>query len=661
MDIKLTNSSIRKFLKTDISVKELSDKISLCGPTFDRIHQHKNEYVFEIEAITNRVDSASAYGVAREGNAILNLMGIPTELIGNPYEQEINLFGDLPSNFNITISDSTLAPRFTAVSLKNVKIGKSHQETTTLLELCGERPINNAVDITNELTLLYGCPLHIFDLDKIEKKHLTIRDSKPGESITLLDDSKNKLVGGDIVIEDGSGKLIDLCGVMGGQKAVVDENTKNILLIVPMYHPRKVRKTSLYLQKRTFASQIYEKQPDIELCLPILSKAIELFSQRCGATASSKIFDHYPNRLETKTIDLDLIWLDKFVGVKIERESALDILSDLGFSGSFKGENILICTVPSWRYFDINIREDLAEEVARIYGYYKLPPILPHVDLPALSPNKLLSTELRIKKYLAALGCSEIFNNSLISEELISKTQMDKSLHLKLTNALSSEFEYLRISLLPSLLNNLKNNLGKIDLPINIFELSNVYLKQNQEPLPQELSTLTLVSTDDYRKVKGTIEALFRHLNLQETTLMPLTQAQPLFQIEKSAQVTVGEQTIGFIGQLDKTISHSLGLKTSPTVSEIKVTELLKWINPNYSYHPISQYPSIVEEITLQSSLGVGEILRKIQEASPLISQVEYLGSFKSKHSFKISFTSQTGNLDQKMVEEIKTELVKIR
>jgi len=660
MDIKLTNSAIRRFLKTEISPEEFAEKISLCGPTFDRLYKKGGDYVFEIEAITNRVDTACAYGVAREGNAILNQMGIPTELVGNPYEQQINAHESLPKIFNIKISDPGLAPRFTAVSLKNVKIGKSDKDVSTLLELCGERPINNAVDITNELTMLYGCPLHIFDLDKIEKKHLILRESKSGETITLLDGSKNKLSGGDIIIEDGGGKLIDLCGVMGGKKAEVDENTKNILLIVPMYHPRKIRKTSLFLQKRTIASQIYEKQPDIELCLPILSKAIELFGQRCSATPSSKIFDFYPDKLSTKVIDLDLIWLDGFVGVQIERESVLDILSDLGFSGTFKGENILTCSVPSWRHYDLNIREDLAEEVARVYGYFRLPPVLPNVNLSTQEPNKLLTTELKIKKYLAALGYSEVFNNSLISKDLIDKTSQLEKDHFKLTNALSADFEYLRVSLLPSLLQNLKNNIGKTDLPISIFELSNIYLKQKESSLPDERSTLSLVTTDNFLRAKGSIEALFHHLNAPNIKISPLSKENIFLQKQRSAQIEIGDKIVGVIGEVNKSISHKLDLKTTPVMTELDLPLLLSAILPGYSYQPISQYPSIIEEITIESKKLVGDLLQSIKESDRLITNVTYLGSFKSKHSFRICFTSQEKNLDQKSVEVIKDRLIRL-
>ena len=660
MDIKLTDSSIRRFLQTTISPAQLAEKMSLCGPTFDRIHKEGEDVVYEIEAITNRVDTACAFGIAREGNAVLNQMAIPCELIGNPYEQKIDLYSHLPENFRITIENQSLSPRFCAVSLKNVKIAPSEKAVSQFLNLCGERPINNAVDITNELTLLYGQPIHIFDLDKIEGKTLHLRESRKGEIITLLDNSKNKLVGGDVVIEDSRECLIDLCGIMGGKPAQVDENTKNILLITATYNPQKVRRTSLYLQKRTLAAQIFEKRPDIELCLPILSIATELFSKRCMASPSSRAFDFYPDKLPPKTIDLDLVWLDKLAGVQIERESVLDILSDLGFNGAFNGENILSCTVPSWRYHDITIREDLVEEVVRIYGYYKLPPILPCVNLKAEESNKLLLTELKTKRHLSGFGYTEVFNNSLVSGDLIEKTMLNIKDHLKLTNALSQDFEYLRTSLLPSLLTNLKNNIGKTDLPINIFELSNVYIKQAGAVLPEEQSSLSLLTSYDFLYLKGTLEALFTKLNTDLIAFMPLKAQSTLFLKEKSSQIMHQDKIIGFIGELNKNILHNLDLKVTPVVAVINLPLLISTIRPGYSYTPISPYPPLIEEITIESETQVGSLIQFIKEIDPLITQVQYLNSFRNKHSFRVVFTSHSGNLDQKTVDKIKEKILKV-
>lgn len=657
MDIKLTYSSIKRFLTTNIGPEELAEKVSLCGPTFDRIHKIGKDTVFDIEAITNRVDTASAFGVAREANAILNQFAIATKLKANPYGSKISLHKNLPDNVKINISNPQLAPRFCAITLKNVKIGPSEKKTQELLEAVGERPINNAVDITNELTLLYGFPSHIFDLDKIKDKTMNLRLSRQGERITLLDDSHNTLKGGDIVIENTDGKLIDLCGIMGGSLAEVDDETKNILLIIPFYQSQRIRTTSLYLQKRTMAAQIYEKSPDRELCLPVLDMAIKLFAKRCKASPSSKVFDYYPKPLPEKFVDLDLVWLSSFVGITIARETIIEILTDLGFTGKFVSYHKLRCKVPSWRYFDINIKEDLAEEVTRVYGYYKLPSVIPFVELGATTPNKLLTQELKAKKYLSDIGFAEVYNNSLTSADLIETAGLFPKDHLKLRNALSEDYEYLRTSLLPGLLTNFKDNLDQSGRDINIYELSNVYLKTGNT-LPDEHSTLGFVTTKDIRQAKGIVQSLAKHLNLPPVSYVTATRTTTTTG-NLTAAIKVGTEMIGSIGPLEPGIARTLDIKRIPVLCQIDFVKMTSLIKENYTYIPRSNYPSMFEDITITSKIPVGELISKIKNIDPLITDVTYLDSFENKHTFRLDFTSYQDNLDQKTVSKIKQRISK--
>jgi len=653
MDIKITNSSLKKFLDTKADVTILSENISLCGPTFDRIHETEGDYVFEIEAITNRIDTASAQGVAREAATILTQFGIPAKFINDPYKLQINLHPGLPKQFHFNITDKDLVVRFVAVSLSNISIKPSPAETQKLLTNCDQRPINNAVDITNELTILYGMPSHVFDLDKLAAQKLTIRQSTEGEEIITLDDTKNKLRGQDIVIEDGTGKLVDLCGVMGGQVAEVDEHTKNILLIVPTYHPKKVRRTSLYLQKRTLASQLYEKQPDPELCLPVIEQAIQLFKERADAEVSSEVFDYYPENRKPKIINLDLTWLDKFIGISIPKEQIISILVGLGFSGDTNPNNSIRCIVPSFRYHDINIKEDIAEEIARIYGYFRLPSVLPHTATSPEPEIKILASETKVKKYLANIGYHEIYNNSLISSELISKTLLDLNNHIKLTNALSEEFEYLRISLKASILQNLRNNQGKVDGPIRIFEISNTYMRDGDNNLPNETPHLCMLSTGDYRQTKGEFEALLKHLNISDVAFSKLNN-------QTANILTKDKQVIGNIGYFEPQIISNFGINTNPVYVEINFELLTNTIATGYTYRPTSEYPPIVESITIKSDSLIGDIMSKISTTDSMIIDVKYSESFENKHTFKVSFGSSERNLQQAEVNSIKEKILQL-
>ena len=653
MNINLTDKALRYFLDTPSTPEELAHDISLCGPTFDKVSKIDGDYLYEIEVITNRIDTASAQGIARDSAAILNQMGIKSKLLHDPYLEKINLYPNLSKTFHFEILDNSLVPRFTAVSLENVGIKDSPKATQSLLTLCGERPINNAVDITNELTLLYGLPGHIFDLDKLATQKLTIRESKNGEEVITLDGQNNKLKGGDLVIEDGAGRLVDLCGVMGGSVAEVDEHTKNILLIFPVYQPSKVRRTSLYLQKRTLASQIYEKQPDTELCLPVLMNAIKLFGERTGSRVSSAVFDSNPTPPKAKEIILDIDWANNLIGIKIPPKTIISILESLGFSTRSKDQNQIICTVPSWRRHDIDIKEDLVEEIARVYGYSKLPPTLPCVNLPPEAKNNLLSTESKIKTLLSSQGFNEVYNNSLISLDLIEKAMLKEASHLKLNNALSKDYEYLRTTLVPSVLQNIKNNQGKTEEPFYLYELSNVYLPTG-EKLPRENSMLVIGTTIPFRLTKSYLTLLFEHLNLKKYKFKTSTSSPIYFVEEKTATISSGDSTLGFIGSIKPAILHKLGITSDPIIIELDAQKLVDSISENYIYSPISDFPDVVEQITISSNERVGDIIEKIRSANKLIKDISYLDSFEKNHSFKITFSSPNKNLTQSEVNNIK-------
>ena len=653
MDIKITDKSLRYFLETPEDSESLARDVSLCGPTFDRITKLKGDYLYEIEVITNRIDSASAMGIARDCMAILNQMGIKSKINNDLYKEKIILHEGLPKTFTFNIPGKSLAPRFTAVSLENIKITESPEDTKNLLTQCGERPINNVVDITNELTILYGMPSHIFDLDKLAAQSLTIRESKKGEEVVTLDDQNNILRGGDIIIEDGAGRIVDLCGIMGGAVAEVDGHTKNILLIVPAYNPNKIRKSSLYLQKRTLAAQIYEKQPDPELCLPVLIRAIKLFEERADARVSSAVYDNNPDKFIEKEITLDIAWANKLIGVEIDPVTVISILENLGFIIIKREEGNITCTIPSWRRNDINIREDLVEEIARVYGYSKLPAILPRVNLPPEKTNIILETEYKTKGYLSCQGYNEIYNSSLISLDLINKNKLQESNHIQLTNALSEEYKYLRTSLVPSILQNIVDNQGKSEEPFFIMEISNVYLK-SPEKLPHEISNIVMASTTDYLHTKGTFEALLQYLNAKKLKFEPSDKHPVYFAKSLTAQIISGDLSLGFIGTIDPNILHEMGITSNPVVIELNTDSLADSINNNYVYQPISTFPEVVEEMTIKTSDRIGNIIEMIRKTSDLINRISYINSFENNHSFKITFSSPSKNLTQSEVNEIK-------
>ena len=351
MQILIPDSWLREFIETEATPKQIQEALSLCGPSVERLHKKGSDYVYDIEVTTNRVDMMSVTGIAFECAAILPRFGYKTKLKNDPYAKKINL--NLKSSVDClhVKVDPKLCSRFSTVLISNIKVGDSPKIIRERLELCGVRAINNVVDISNYLMFEMGQPIHTFDYDKIVGHKMILRESKKGERVITLDNKEFILPGGDVVIEDGSGKLIDLCGIMGGHNSAVDENTKNVLLFVQTYEPSHIRKTSMTLAQRTDAAVLFEKGLATENVLLTMEKGIEMF----GGT-KYPVLDILNVKETIKTIKLGKIDL----GVEIKQAEIENILKSLGFKISD-----LEISVPWWRKLDINIHEDLVEEVAQ--------------------------------------------------------------------------------------------------------------------------------------------------------------------------------------------------------------------------------------------------------------------------------------------------------
>ncbi len=657
MDLKIPDSILRKYLDTQATPEKIAQALTLCGPSVDRLHQFADDYVYEIEVITNRVDTASAFGVAREAAAALPLFDIKAKLINSPYDIKS---GALPERkgdrlpLYVTIENKGLIPHFAAIVLDKLTVKDSPKEMRHQLELSGVRPLNNLIDITNYLTLCFGQPVHIFDYDKVLGHKMVLRESRPNESLVTLDGKTHRLKGGDIVIEDGEGRLIDLCGIMGGKLSEIDEGTKRAVLFVQTYNPKKIRRTSLYTQERTLAAQIFEKQPDSRLVIPTLIEGVNLLVKYASGAVAGDSIEYFFQKPVSKTIMLDTKWLNRLIGFEFNFKTISSILVNLGFSVKKISVNLLEVEVPTWRLHDIAIPEDLAEEIARIYGYFRLESRLPITANLSITTDPLLDWEYQAKKYLSDLGYTEIFNYSLISRDLFEKTLMTQDHSVTLTNPLSSEFEYMRQNLIPSLLMNLGNNQGKADQPIRIFELSNTYI-------PDEHPILAVATQGlDYRHAKGCLEALLQSLlHLTNINFVPLTENSNPWQKNQTAKIYSDKHFLGIYGAINSTVKTNFGLTNDVYLANLDFKVISELANTNYTYTPISDYPNMIEDITVQSNQPIGNILQLIKQESKLITKVIYQTSLKNKHSFTIYFNNPKRNLTQDEVNKIKESLLR--
>ncbi len=637
MNILIPDKWLKEYVKTKATPKQIEKYVSLCGPSIEKVEKKGKDHIYHIEITTNRMDSAGVNGIAREVSAILPRFGI--EATYKKPRMDKNLSFKNKVNYLQANVDPKLCTRFTAVLIKNVVIKKSPEWITNRLKKVGVRPINNIVDISNYIMHELGQPVHTFDYNKIKKSKMVLRASKKGEKITTLDNKTHTLPGEDIIIEDGEKRLIDLAGVMGGKNTEVDKNTKNVLLFVQTYNPVNIRKASMSLGQRTVAASLFEKGLDTELVTLGIQKAISLFKKLCNGKPEKHILDIYPNPYKTKQLKTNLEYIEKRLGITLTKTEISKYLKPLGFNTKWKN-NSLTLDIPSFRSQDINVPEDIIEEIARIYGYHNFPSELMTGLIPDPVPDSPFSFEKRIKQTLKANEGIEVYTLSMTSKDWVDRNA------LKIKNPLGKYGEYMRTTLLHSLVNAAKINKG--EEKFHLFEMANIYLPRKGK-LPNERMTISgIMKNMEYRKAKGIVETLLEELNIESKTI---AEDSKHFQPSKRLVIMKSKTILGEFGELEKNklLYYSFDIEGLRKNSEI------------HTYKPIPKYPPQIEDITLTfpEKTMVGEVAA-LMDKERNIDRVELTTIYKENYTFRIWYQHPKKTLTDEEVMKIRKSIISV-
>ncbi|MCL5970352.1 MAG: phenylalanine--tRNA ligase subunit beta [Patescibacteria group bacterium] len=637
MNIKILDSWLRVYLKTKAKPHELAEKLSLTSVSIERMEKFgKEDYVYDIEITTNRPDLMSVIGLAREAAAVLPEFGIAAEFI----EPE---FTAPPENTQKTIplqiiNDPKLVNRIAAVILE-VDIKESPKYVKERLDASGIRSLNNVIDVTNYIMREVGYPTHVFDYDRLNAKKISIRESRKGEKIKTLDGKPHVLQGGDIIAVNEKGEIVDLIAIMGLENSVITNDTKRIVFFINHAEPHKVRKTSMSLGIRTEAAILNEKEIDPELITKALYRGIELFKEIANARPISKIIDIYPNKPKTKQIKITKEKIDTIIGIEIPLKTSFNILNKLGFKAEVKNNEIL-ANVPTSRNGDVSMAEDLVEEIARVYGYYRLPSVLPPLKDAEYYHQSLdpFYWEKRVKNALKYWGFAEIYTYSMVSKEMINN---EKEI-LELDNPLTQDMVYMRKTLLPSLLNAAKENKNRDE--IKIFELSNVYIPRPNN-LPKETLTLAaLIKKENlsFYEVKGIIEQLINDLGIHNISFKSKegNDVNIYFEDEILGEIkTFAENIISFEVNFELLRNHA-------TLKKI--------------YKPIPKFPPSIEDLrfVIPPNVKYKEIISIIKEQSSLITAISLLDTYRDKMTFRIKYQDPHKTLTAEEVSKIREKII---
>jgi phenylalanyl-tRNA synthetase beta chain len=619
-----------------------------------------DDYALSIEITTNRIDALSIMGIAREASSILN-----TDIIKKDFEIDYSIKNKLP--LAIEVLNKDLCKRYQAVVIENIKVEDSPIWIKQRLLASGIRPINNVVDITNYVMLEYGQPLHAYDYDKVNGNTIKVRNATEGEEILALDGNTYKFKSHNLVIADVSNP-VGIAGIMGGELSSVSTNTTRIILECANFDKDNIRRASTKdLVIRTDAANIYEKGISPECTYESILRTIELLQKVCGGNLSSEIYDIKDYVYKDKYVDLAISEVERYIGIRIETDRIIEILTKLGFECNLVNENNIKVKVPYYRV-DIDFDYDLVEEVARIYGYYNIPVHLPEGEIPNRATPWEFIIEDSAKNVLAHLGLTETYAYSLISEKILKLDGIGENA-MKVINPLNVDFEYMRVNLANSLLNLLSEN-EKFSKELNLFELSKVYLPQGENELPYEQTNLGLAmsgyETDElFGRLKGVFETLLNYLSISISKIeYKRISESKLLKPTAGAFIYLNGENIGQLGIVKDRVKNELKLKKkSSGILEINFEKIIAEAKvSSKSFIPIPKFPSILMDlsITIYNKIAWSEVQSIVMKnGSEFITSVELFDTYKGKNigegkksiSFHIEFKSDDRTLDQSEVD----------
>jgi phenylalanyl-tRNA synthetase beta chain len=594
-----------------------------------------DDEVLELGLTPNRADCLSMIGVAYEVAAILGRsVKLPTiELQENAenVRDYISVRVDAPQD----------NPLYAGRVVKNVKIGPSPLWMQTRLMAAGIRPHNNVVDITNYILLEYGQPLHAFDYDRLGSKEIVVRRAKAGETIVTLDDTKRTLTEDHLVITNGM-EPVALAGVMGGANSEVRDDTTTVFIESAYFTSPVIRKASKDHGLRSEASTRFEKGIDPARTKEALDRAAALMAEYAGGEVVGGIVEVNTLKEKEVTVTITLDRINRVLGTTITKDEVATILTNLQFAFT-EDDGTFTITVPSRRR-DIAIEEDIIEEVARLYGYDRLPATLPVAEA---KPGKLTPYQAKrrqVRRYLEDVGFFQAITYSLTSEEKAAMFALETAEPIRLALPMSEERSVLRQSLLPHLLEVASYNRARQVENVAVYETGAVYLANGENELPNEKERLAGVLTGvwhahlwqgekkavDFYVVKGILDGLFELLGL--TNRIEYKQAKrEHMHPGRTADILLDGKTIGFVGQLHPVVQKEYDLKET-YVFELALTDLLNAEVEDIRYSPIPRFPSITRDIALvvDENVVAGELQKAIIEAGgKLLKEVSIFDVYK--------------------------------
>ena len=580
-----------------------------------------NDTTVEFEITNNRPDCLSVLGLAREAAATFDLPFNYTEPTFNGVD------GSAADHINVEVKNPALCSRYMAAVVKNVKIGPSPRWMVERLNASGVRAINNFVDITNFVMLEYGHPMHAFDLRYVDGAKIVVRNAEADEKITILDGTEVTLSPEMLVIADEK-KPIAVAGVMGGEYSGIMDDTQTVVFEAACFDGVSVRMTAKKINKRTDASSRFEKGIDPINAKAALMRALQLVEMLgCGEVVREYIDVDNINKEPVK-LKHDAKWISDHLGIEIAEEEQISIFKKLGFT--YEDGYV---TAPNTR-IDIERQCDLAEEVARIYGYNRIPS-----TVPKLSSNSRITPiqkfEKKIVDIMVAQGFYETMTFSFISPKSYEKLSFCdcKKSSVVLTNPLGEDTSVMRTSMLPSMMNVVSTNVASRNLSARLFEIGRVFTPTDERlPFEEDVVGLCAYGADeDFYTVKGVIEELLSSLVI-DARFVPVHDNKT-YHPGRCADIVCGDTVIGTFGELHPSAAEKFGVSCRVYAAELYMQKMFDNMGDERKYKPLPKYPAMTRDLSLlcDDEVTSDTIIEIIKKNAKFLESVSVFDMYKGE------------------------------
>ena len=555
-----------------------------------------DDVVVEYEITSNRVDCFSMLGIAREAAATFGKEFVP------PVVEKTGNSEDVNDYIKVTVKDSDLCSRYTARVVKNIKIAPSPEWMQRRLAAQGIRPINNIVDITNYVMEEYGQPMHAYDLDKIEGKEIVVRRAEKDEKFVTLDGQERTLDDSVLMICDGK-KAIGMAGIMGGENSMITDDVTTMLFEAACFDGTNIRLSGKKVGMRTDASAKFEKGLDPNLAMEAMNRACQLIEELGAGEVVGGAVDIYPVKKEGTRIPFEPEKYNRLLGTDIAPETMLSYFKkiDLGYD-----ESTNEVLAPSWRQ-DLACDADLAEEVARFFGYANIPMTLPSGEATTGKLPFKLRIESMAREIAEFCGFSQGMTYSFESPKVFDKLLLPEDSKLRQTvtiaNPLGEDFSIMRTSSLNGMLTSLSTNYNRRNKNVRLYELGNIYLPK-QVPvteLPDERMqfTLGMYGDGDFYTMKGVIEEFLYKVGMRKKPEYDPNAGRPYLHPGRQANVIYDGTVIGYLGEVHPTVAANYNMKDRVYIAVIDMPEIVSRATFDRKYEGIAKFPAATRDISM--------------------------------------------------------------